>query len=64
MRILYCPGCHKAGLKWDNPLEPPRGFDWGSLKRWCPRCQEWVEGIPKKVETHARPGKASRVRLR
>ena len=34
------------------------------VPRWCPRCAIWVIPIKKVVATHARPGKAPRVRLR
>ncbi len=58
MRIDYCPKCHKAGLREQDP----KGFYSdgrtgkqryeayltglkiiASNKKWCPRCKEWVE---------------------
>lgn len=64
MRIAYCPICEKAGLKYHDDKgnasynRPLHG------ERWCPRCKQWVMPNRQKVETHARPNKPSRIRLR
>jgi len=64
MRIAYCPNCGKAGLRWED-TEGHYPWEIGMEgKRFCPRCNAWVVPERRKAMTHARPGKAGRVRLR
>ncbi len=64
MKVKDCPKCHKDKLSFVDPQGARPYPTWGSPMRWCPRCHEWVESVQRPVETHARRGKAPRVRLR
>lgn len=44
MRIGYCLRCKKDNLRWED-IYGRSAIQAGAaaLKRWCPRCRQWVE---------------------
>lgn len=65
MIISYCPICHKAGLRWDDPNGKDqhgrnsatrfndyyaKSINLPRNKKWCPRCKKWVDYIEKKAK--------------